>query len=117
MSYSRRINQLQRRRCYAVVGVRDSGKRVAAERNTIPGNWGSSAKPDWYTGRIRDRHEGRGVDALGKCTEELILRSKVIRKAEIFDVGTIDEYDLRLDRHLRRAHIEIANIIDDTRHA
>src|SRR5439155_25076817 len=37
--------------------------------------------------------------------------AEIVREANVFDVRSVDEYDLRLDSDLRRANIEVAHVL------
>ena len=59
-----------------------------------------------------DRLERRRIRTLHELAEELVgAGAEIVGKANVFDVGSVDEDDLRLDADLRRANVEAADVL------
>src|SRR5205085_5526461 len=73
------------------VGIRDCRDRAAADEDAV----------------AIERIAGRRVVPRDELVEEDLIVPKVVPEAEIQDVGTVDEDQLRLNGNLGRADIEV----------
>src|SRR6266404_294902 len=111
----RREHDAERRVDDPGVCVRDRGQRVAAEQNPVALERRAAAEGVGYSVAVGvDRLERRWIRTLDQLAEELIgARTKIVRKSDVFDIGSVDEDDLGLDADLRSANVEVAHILQD----
>ena len=109
----RREHDAQSRVDDAGVRVSDRRQRVAAEQNPVALERRAAAECVRYSVAVGvDRLKGRRIRTLYELAEELIRASaEVVRKADVFDVRSVDEDDLGFDSNLRRADVEAADVL------
>ena len=110
-----REDQLERGIDDTRVRVRDRGQCVAADVDDV-GVLLERLSAEGVVNAVAVgiyRLEGARVGALDELVEELRLAAQVIRDAELLDIGAVDEDDLRLDRDLRRANVQVLDVPRD----
>ena len=96
----------------------DRRQSVSAEQDAVAVDGRAAAECVGHSVAVGVNRLGRRrIDALDELAEELVgAGAEVVGKSELLDVGAVDEYDLGLDRNLRRADVETLDVRQQVRH-